>query len=99
MNTLLLIARLLLALVLLVAAVAKLADREGSREAVLGFGVPDALAGSVTTLLPLAELVACALLVPAATARIGAVTAAALLVSFCAGIARSIARGEAPDCH
>ena len=99
MNTLLLIVRLVLALVLLVAGLAKLADREGSREAVLGFGVPDALAGTVTTVLPIAELSAAVLLVPAATACAGAVIAAALLVSFCAGIARSIARGEAPDCH
>jgi uncharacterized membrane protein YphA (DoxX/SURF4 family) len=99
MNAILLTARLLLALVLLVACLAKLADRAGSREAVLGFGVPEALAGSVTTLLPLAELAAAVLLVPAATARAGAVIAAALLVSFCAGITRSIAHGEAPDCH
>ena len=36
---------------------------------------------------------------PSATARAGAALAALLLVAFCAGITRSIARGEAPDCH
>jgi len=99
MNTLLLTARLLLALVLLVAGAAKLADREGSRSAVLAFGVPELLAGPVVALLPLAELAAGVLLVVSATARAAAVLAAVLLLGFCAGIARSMIRGEAPECH
>ena len=48
----LLIARLLPALVFLVASVPKLADRPGSQPAVIDFGVPTPL----KILLPLAEL-------------------------------------------
>ena len=44
MNTALLLARLLLVLVFAVAGAAKLADREGSRQAIVNFGVPSALA-------------------------------------------------------
>jgi methylamine dehydrogenase accessory protein MauD len=91
--------RLMLALVFLIAAAAKLRDRDGSRAAVGAFGVPEGVAGAIALALPLAELTATVLLVPAATARAGAGLAAALLVVFCAAIARSMARGEAPDCH
>jgi thiol-disulfide isomerase/thioredoxin/uncharacterized membrane protein YphA (DoxX/SURF4 family) len=99
MSTLLLIVRLALAVVLLVAGCAKLADRQGSRTAVLAFGVPEPLAGAVVALLPLLELTAGILLVISATARPGAVLAAVLLACFCVGITRSMIRGEAPDCH
>ena len=78
---------------------AKLADRGGAREAVTGFGVPDALAGPVASLLPVTELAAAVLLIPSVTARIGSGLALALMLAFSGAIARSIARGEAPDCH
>ncbi len=99
MNGSILTVRLLLALVFLVAALGKLADREGSRDAVGAFGVPERLAGTVADLLPLLELAAAILLVASATARIGAALATVLLVAFSVGIARSIARSETPDCH
>jgi thiol-disulfide isomerase/thioredoxin/uncharacterized membrane protein YphA (DoxX/SURF4 family) len=99
MNAVLLVLRLIVALVFLSAGFAKLADRDGSREAAEAFGVPESLSGPTSIVLPIAELVAAALLVPSATARAGAVLAAVLLLAFCAGIARSIVRGEAPDCH
>jgi thiol-disulfide isomerase/thioredoxin len=99
MDGILLSARLILALVFAVAGLAKLADREGSREAVRAFGVPSALGGVVAALLPLVELAAAIVLVPSATARAGGALAALLLICFCAGITRSIIRGEAPDCH
>src|SRR4051794_5390168 len=95
----LLAARIVLASVFLTAGVAKLADREGSREAITAFGAPRSLAGPLSVLLPLAELTAAALLIPATTVRWGALVALALLVLFMAGIARSMVRGEAPDCH
>jgi methylamine dehydrogenase accessory protein MauD len=88
-----------LAAVFIVAAAAKLADRAGSRQAVEAFGVPDPLAGLVAVLLPWAELAAGTLLLITATSLVGAGLAAALLGLFCAGITRSIIRGEAPDCH
>jgi thiol-disulfide isomerase/thioredoxin/uncharacterized membrane protein YphA (DoxX/SURF4 family) len=99
MNAVVLVLRLILALVFLLAGFAKLADRDGSREAAEAFGVPNSLSGPTSILLPITELVAAALLVPSATARAGAVLAAILLLAFCAGITRSIVRGEAPDCH
>jgi hypothetical protein len=54
MDSLLLVARLLLALVFAIAGVAKLSDREGSRRAIAGFGVPSALAAPRGLVLPLA---------------------------------------------
>jgi methylamine dehydrogenase accessory protein MauD len=91
--------RVILALVFAVAGFAKLADRPGSRQALRDFGLPGAVAGPAATLLPLAELAAAGLLLFAGTAVAGAWLAAILLLAFMAGIARSMARGEAPDCH
>jgi uncharacterized membrane protein YphA (DoxX/SURF4 family) len=72
MNVALLTARLLLALVFAVAGAAKLADRQSSRQAIVDFGVPTALAAPLGMLLPLAELAAAATLLPASTAWWGA---------------------------
>lgn len=91
--------RLLLAVVLVAAAVAKLADREGSRRAVVAFGAPERLAGGLALLLPIAELTVAALLLPATTALAGALGALGLLLLFSAAIALNLARGNAPDCH
>lgn len=44
MNITLLIARLLLAIVFLVAGLTKLVDRKGSRQALIDFGVPAPMA-------------------------------------------------------
>ena len=60
----LLIARLLPALVFLVASVAKLADRVGSRQALMDLGVPAPIATRLKILLPLAELAVAATLIP-----------------------------------
>jgi peroxiredoxin len=92
-------ARLLLAGVLAVAAVAKLADLRGSERAAADCGVPEALAPAVGLGLPLAELAVAVLLLPSATAFAGAVGAVALLALFSAAIAVSLRRGRAPDCH
>ena len=64
----LLIARLLPALVFLVASVPKLADRVGSRQALVDLGVPAPIATSLKMLLPLAELAVAATLIPAGSA-------------------------------
>jgi thiol-disulfide isomerase/thioredoxin len=90
---------LLLAAVFALAAVAKLADRAGSRRSVAEFGVPSALAGSLAVLLPLAELTVAAALIPATTAWWGAVGAMGLLLLFTVGIGVNLARGRRPDCH
>src|SRR5688500_2269837 len=99
MEALELIARFVLAAVFAVAGLTKLADRPGSREALVAFGVPERLASPGAVALPIAELAVAVLLVPAATATVGAAGALALLLAFCAGIARSMIRGESPDCH
>ena len=64
MEVTLLSARLLPALVFLVASVAKLADRPGSQPAVIDFGVRAPIATRLKILLPLAELAVAATLIP-----------------------------------
>lgn len=98
-DALLLVCRLVLAGVFALAAVAKLADREGARRAFVAFGSPDRLAAVAAVGLPIAELAVAGALVPNGSARWGALGALGLLVLFTAGIARVLARGEEPDCH
>lgn len=86
--------RLLLAAVFAVAAVAKLADREGSRRTVRDFGGPAWLAIG----LPVAELAIAAALVPAAMAHVAALAAAGLLLVFAAAVANARVRGRQPGC-
>lgn len=83
MDVVLLLARLVLAAVFVVAALGKLADREGSRRAVEGFGVPAALVGPVGLGLPVVELAIAVGLVVVASAAWAAAVAAALLGAFC----------------
>ena len=78
---------------------AKLADRDGSRQAIFDFGVPVALVGPFGFILPLAELAVAAALVPTTTARWGAVGALALLSLFAAAIGANLARGRKPECR
>ena len=92
-------ARLVLAAVFALAAVAKLADREGAREAMSGLGAPARLAPALAWAVPVAELATAALLVPGATADVGATAALILLLTFSSAIAAALARGERPDCH
>jgi hypothetical protein len=99
LATLLPAARILLAAVFVVAAVAKLADLEGARRAAGDFGVPPRLAGGFAPALALAELAVAALLIPGSTAVVGAAAALALLLLFSGAIGVSLARGRAPDCH
>src|SRR5215216_6392572 len=82
MDVVLLIVRLFLAAVLLVAGIAKLADRAGSRRSLLAFGLPKGLAGPLAVLLPLVELVAAVALVPSSTAVWGAWLSFGLFVLF-----------------
>jgi len=98
-DALLLSIRCVLAVVFLVAAVGKLRDLDGSRHALEEFGMPARAAWYGGVALPSIELgVGLALLFPL-TARWGAVGALALLLVFADGVARVMARGEAPDCH
>jgi thiol-disulfide isomerase/thioredoxin len=99
MGTAMLVLRVLLAGVFGLAAVGKLRDLEGSRQAMREFGVPARLAVYAGVLLPLAELAVAVALIPAPTAQWAALAALLLLLGFMAGIAGALRRGEAPDCH
>src|SRR5215212_11370000 len=98
-DTALLLARLLLALVFLVAGMTKLADRPGTQLAIVDFGLPARLATPLGILLPLCELAVAAALLPTETAWWGALGALALLLLFSSGISINLARGHKPDCH
>lgn len=99
MEIAVLVVRIALASMFVVAAIAKLADRGGSRSAVVAFGAPEWLAPGLAFALPAAELVSAALLLPASTAVAGAALGLGLLTLFTAAIGVRVARGEAPDCH
>src|SRR5262245_18134513 len=99
MDAALVIARVVLAAVFLTAGLAKLADREGSRQAMRDFGVPAPLAGPLGTLLPVVELAVAAALVFPDPAWAGALAAGVLLLVFVQTIAVNLARGRRPDCH
>jgi len=99
MGILLLAARLLLAAVFLVSALAKIADLAGSQKALKDFGLPRVLAAPLGVLLPFVELAVAVALLPAASAWWGAIGALALLLIFIGGISYNLAQGRKPDCH
>src|SRR5205823_612597 len=99
MDGVLLAARLVLAVVFGVAGLAKLRDRAGSREALIGFGVPAGLSRALAVLLPLAGVAVAVALVPLASAWWAAVAGLVLLAAFVAAIGLNLARGRRPDCH
>ena len=91
--------RLVLAAVFAVAGAAKLADRAGTRKAVVEFGAPERLAAPLAGLLPAAELAVAALLLLPGGGLAGRIGSLALLLLFSVAVAVSLARGRAPDCH
>src|SRR5438874_73874 len=99
MEPIVLAVRILLVAVFLAAVLAKLADRAGSRKALVDFGVPAPLAIPLGRLLPLTELGVAVALLPAETAWWGAWGAAGLLALFVIGIGVNLALGRHPDCH
>ena len=99
MDAALFCARLVLAGVFAVAGTTKLLDRTGVREALVGFGLPPRLVAPVSWALPVAELLVAISLIPQVSAWWGALAALGLLLAFTAVIARSLARGERPDCR
>jgi methylamine dehydrogenase accessory protein MauD len=99
MDILLLTARLLLAAVFIIAGLAKLADRAGSRQALINFGVPASLAAPFGLTLPVVELVIAVVLIPTASSWWGALGALLLLLLFIAAISANLAKGRKPVCH
>lgn len=98
MSELALAAQWALAAVLLVSGVAKLADRSRTADAVVGFGVPEQLRWAAP-IVPVIELALAAMLVVSATARWGALGAAALLAVFSIAVVVNLARGRRPACN
>jgi len=98
-DAILLLARLILAVVFVIAGIAKLADPAGSRKSLTDFGVPKSLAIPLAWLLPFAELICAGALIPHATAWWGATGVLLLLLSFIVGISVSLISGRRPDCH
>lgn len=99
MDDLLLISRLLLTLIFLFSGITKLLDQQGTKKALADFGLPSMLTSSFTFLLPIAELVVAAALIPVALAWWGALGALSLLLIFIAAIGYNLAQGRAPDCN
>jgi methylamine dehydrogenase accessory protein MauD len=93
------VARAVLAVVFVVAAVAKLLDLVGTRRTMAAFGASPRLAATAGTLLPFAELAVAVALVLRPSARWGGVAALVLLLLFIVGISNSLARGRRPDCN
>jgi methylamine dehydrogenase accessory protein MauD len=99
MNLVLLLARLLLAVVFVVAGLTKLVDLAGSRKALRDFGVPAMFVTPFAVLLPLTELAVAVALILNASAWWGAIGALVLLLLFIAAISYNLSRGRTPDCH
>ena len=99
MTTVAVLARSLLAVAFLLSAASKLLDRDGSREAASGLGVPERFARPVGLGLPVVELAAAGLLLPGATARLGLVVSGLLLVAFTALLIGNLVKGRRPTCR
>jgi len=90
--------RLALAAIFLVAGTAKIADLQGSVEALGEFGAPRFLL-PLGRLLPPVEIAVALGLVFTRTAHDAAWVALALLILFIAGMAVNLTRGRRPACH
>jgi peroxiredoxin/uncharacterized membrane protein YphA (DoxX/SURF4 family) len=99
MSIVLLLARLVLAVVFLVAGIGKLLDLKGSQQAMRDFSLPGFLATPLGIILPVAELAVAVALIPTASAWWGGIGALVLLLLFIAGIAYNLTIGRKPDCH
>ena len=99
MELLLLAIRCLLAAIFGVAGVAKLVDRDGSRKAMLDFGVPPSISNFAAVLLPVVEIAIAFSLLFVKTSWPAAIAGSLLLAVFCGGMVYQLVKGNAPDCH
>ena len=97
--TLIVIARGILAVVFVIAAVAKLLDPDGTRRMVIDFGLPSRLASVLALAIPAAELLVATLLFVPASAYAGSAGALLLILVFTAAIVANLVRGHAPSCR
>lgn len=99
MGVVAVLAGVALATVFTVSGVAKLLDRDGTRQAVAGFGVPERLAGPAAVALPPVEIAVALLVVLPATATAGFAAALLLVAAFTAAVAWALNTGRRPECH
>lgn len=99
MELFMLAVRAAIIVVLLVSGIAKLFDREGSTEAMVGFGVPLRLVPMATAALPWIELGVAIGLLFAPTITVSAIIATLLFLAFTLGVLRVMASGEQVECH
>lgn len=99
MSTVVLVARIAIALVFVVAGVTKAFDRPGTRSALSGFGVPSTLVPLGVSALPAVEVAAAVLVLIPATAWWGGLLSLVLLCSFTVAVAVNLGKGRTPDCH
>jgi peroxiredoxin len=99
-ETVLVLARVITAFVLVFAAAAKLVQGASSfRDTVVDLGIPSRLARPVTVALIPVEVAIAALLLPGATAWWGALAAVGVLGAFTTVIAVNLAKGRRPACN
>lgn len=94
-----LIARLLLALVFAIASTGKLFNVDGARKSMAAFGIPGPVVSPMARLLPLAELLLAAALIPVTSAWWAAIGVFIMLLLFIGAIGINLAKGKRPDCH
>jgi len=99
MDAAVLLVRVVLAGVFGLAAITKLADLTGSKDAMRKFGLPNRLAAPAGVALPLIELTIAILLLPLPTAWWGALAGLILMLAFIVGIGYTLSQGRTPDCH
>ena len=99
MDSVLLIARLFLASILVIAGVAKATDQIGARKAMIGFGVSEKLAAPLGWCLPFVEIAVALALIPLSTVWIAAIGTLALMLIFAAAIGISLLRGRMTECN
>lgn len=99
MDFALVTSQLILASVLLVAGVSKLADRAGSQRGIVEFGLDARLAKPLAVGVPVVEIAVAIALLFGSTVRFAALAALAVLAGFTVLIAVNVAQGRQPDCH
>jgi hypothetical protein len=95
----LLVIRIVVAIVLGRAAIAKLVDRGSARDGAEQLGLPTRIAEPTAAVLPVAELAVAIGLLITPVAGLAAIAAAVLFAAFTVLVAVNLARGRRPDCN
>jgi thiol-disulfide isomerase/thioredoxin/uncharacterized membrane protein YphA (DoxX/SURF4 family) len=91
--------RLVLAAVLIIASVTKIADRRGSTRTIIGFGVPPSIAPLSALLLPVTEISIATMLLVNVLVLWGALAGFVLLSLFTALIGNNLLKGRKVNCN